>query len=148
MDAVRLEGEKELIRGDSVFLKQRIFCINEKIPAGAFACERMQAQILRDFDWDGYTLRLWTYILAEDLETKTYNFEAKWPSTPWQHFKEKYFPRWLLARFPVEYSKKEQTVEFTARAYYPKAANIPKVGGHVLKLDFSIEHDSDWDKYA
>ena len=44
--------------------------------------------------------------------------EVRWPRTWWEHFKLRWFPPWLVRRFPVRY----QTRVFDTRLAYPHLA--------------------------
>ena len=50
---------------------------------------------------------------------------AKYPATWWQFFKEAYFPKWLLRKFPVQYE------EIWAVRKYPEI-NIPDLGSEYV----------------
>lgn len=43
--------------------------------------------------------QLMTYVLKHSVEIT--------PTSWWQHFKQDYFPRWALRRWPVRYNKAE-----------------------------------------
>lgn len=46
---------------------------------------------------------------------KLASIHVKYPEDWWQAFKERWFPRWLLKRFPVKYHEER----YEARAFYP-----------------------------
>lgn len=48
---------------------------------------------------------------SEPQETQ----RVEWPATWWQHFKQQFFPAWLLARFPLRL----QCREFSVKTLYP-----------------------------
>lgn len=54
-------------------------------------------------------------ITGETLQDNTDT--VRWPAGPWNAFKEKYFPNWLLNKFPVCYVTR--TVRFDRKLYYP-----------------------------
>lgn len=61
------------------------------------------------------------FIYREDVFTKTVSYPATW----WQHFKESYFPDWLLRWFPVRYAHRD----LRAHCTYPELmlkASLPK----------------------
>ncbi len=58
-------------------------------------------------------------ILAQRLDEKMVRYPATW----WQHFKQTFFPYWLLKRFPVI----EKDVLMKLYGAYPKA-KLPKLG--------------------
>ena len=53
-------------------------------------------------------------IAAQHLES----FEYKRPASPWQHFKQRYFPAFLQRRFPVL----EEVTLIDAQALYPNVS--------------------------
>lgn len=52
---------------------------------------------------------------------------AKYPSTWWDAFKERWYPKWLLKRFPVEYDW------IWARHTYPEV-EVPPLGKEFVTL--------------
>ena len=62
-------------------------------------------------------------VWSEKLQNETAKVTASVnvPETPWQHFKEVHFPKWLLKRFPVKYKtvSKTETYTFKTVALYP-----------------------------
>ena len=60
----------------------------------------------------------------EQLETR----EKLWPATWWQHVKERFFPRWLLRRFPVRYDQYVvNTVALYPHLSFPDQAHVHKI---------------------
>jgi hypothetical protein len=91
---------------------------------------------------DALVYQLSTYVLAEEVEnrTKTVNFE--YPKSWWQMFKQQYFPKWLLKRFPVKTKKDTRLVTFKKYATYPKAPAVafPEgYGGKIVYKSFITE---------
>jgi hypothetical protein len=58
----------------------------------------------------GYRVR--GYVWSQDAGKKV---EFKYPADWWQAFKERWFPEWLLKRYPVAYTHRE----FQVKATYP-----------------------------
>ena len=73
----------------------------------------------------GMVLSIQAYVLAEEVDCRhrDVSFVFKFPSTWWQHFKQSYYPEWLLRKFPVRYSESigKKRVIFRRLATYPKA---------------------------
>ena len=61
------------------------------------------------FMTDNIVMRVRGFIWAEELDA----VDIKYPRDWWQAFKERWFPRWLLERYPVDY--KEHHVDFFAK---------------------------------
>lgn len=67
-------------------------------------------------DFYGESLaRMTAYVYSESLGR--YVHEWKYPSSWWQHLKRDHFPKWLLDRYPVQYTT--NTVVLTGEAMYP-----------------------------
>ncbi len=56
-------------------------------------------------------LKLMTKIATKKFDMKGVRFPADW----WESFKNRWFPRWALKRWPVQWTQ----VELTGSAYYP-----------------------------
>lgn len=56
--------------------------------------------------------RLTTYLASEHQDPFVYETPKSW----WQMFKSRYFPMWLLKRFPAQFNRHELTV----KTLYPK----------------------------
>lgn len=56
-------------------------------------------------------LKLHAYLASERLQ----HIIVRYPKDWWQAFKERWFPRWLLKRFPVKYHEEY----YEARVFYP-----------------------------
>lgn len=54
-------------------------------------------------------------ILARDCEV-TERAEISWPLDWWQNVKQRFFPNWLLKRYPVLFARKVVVLHATARA--------------------------------
>lgn len=65
------------------------------------------------------------YVACENLGTKTF----QWPLNWWEHFKQDWFPEWLLVRFPIKYEIKE----IHGECFYPEIS-IPDAADKVIKL--------------
>jgi hypothetical protein len=53
-----------------------------------------------------FQLRTWLMKTPHPAQERT----VRWPATWWDHFKLRWFPAWLKARYPVEYD--EETYEY------------------------------------
>ena len=65
--------------------------------------------------------------------------DVQWPADWWQHFKERWFPKWALRRFPVRYTHRlghpRKTID--ASAYYPDF----KIEGHDPWVRLHLQED-------
>lgn len=101
-------------------------------------------------------LCLGAYVWAEVLQNErvtfdvaeSHAFEASWPATWWEHVKQRWFPRWALARWPVKMAtkyetwrvKKSQTHEFKTVALLPEFKyEAPRGCGTAVVLRTSLE---------
>lgn len=70
-------------------------------------------------------------VWKEALPTQTFSYPANW----WQAVKERWFPDWLLRRFPVVYNK----ITCTLDRLYPDLP--PPVQGESPVRKFAIHHE-------
>lgn len=64
-------------------------------------------------------IRFFAEIVGEKL-VKNFEYEFKKPATWFQHFKESYFPNFLLKKFPVKYTSEIQKIDFTQYRIFPE----------------------------
>lgn len=86
--------------------------------------------------------QLSTHILAEEIENRTKTVCFEHPISWWQMFKQQYFPKYLLKRFPIKTEKDTRLVTFKKYATYPKfpAIAFPKdYGGKIVYKTFITE---------
>jgi len=76
-----------------------------KLPAN-FHCEVERSHIL------GEIVRTWADIPTLQMQRHEISFPSDW----WEAVKERWFPEWLLKRYPVEYTKRV----FDARLAFPE----------------------------
>jgi len=62
----------------------------------------------------GLVYELRAHLASEKLS----RIDVKYPKDWWQAFKEHWFPKWLLKRYPVQYHEEHYDV----RAFYPKVS--------------------------
>ena len=78
----------------------------------------------------GYLVNQLTALFASEPQDAQ---RVEWPATWWQHFKQRFFPAWLRAKFPVRMERRE----FTVKTLYPfLKTNLPLkvVGPRVMIL--------------
>jgi hypothetical protein len=108
----------------------------------SFACERRlatdyleqfaiptQVSVVADITAEHAVITLTQYIYGETLE----DARAEYPSDWWQAFKQRWFPAWLLQRYPV----KVRVVEIEVVALYP-SISAPGYPSHIKVL--RLEH--------
>lgn len=72
---------------------------------------KIAREIVSELDrYVGYKIR--AYVWSQDAGKKV---TFKYPSDWWQAFKERWFPAWLLKRYPIFYTVQE----FQVKATYP-----------------------------
>lgn len=86
-----------------------------------------------DFVHDWTTLRIQGYLWGESGETKTISYPATW----WDALKARWFPLWLLARYPAVY----QHYQIDLKTLYPNFRIAMPNETHVLK--YQVQDYSD-----
>lgn len=81
--------------------QKEVVQIMRTVPFPFTANVEMGSQIR--FEAESLILKLTKYCLAKEDHSQEEYGEIKYPADWWQHFKERFFPSYLLARFPVEY---------------------------------------------
>ena len=69
-----------------------------------------------------YIARIQVLIWSEKITTIAY------PKDWWEAFRSRWFPKWVLSRWPVEY------VKFDVRAIYPEYRAAPGLGPNMIKV--------------
>lgn len=80
-----------------------------------------------DFIRDRLTLIIQGYIWGESGKTQLIHYPATW----WDAVKERWFPRWLLARYPAVYREHE----ISLKTLYPDFKISMSHEAHVLKYE-------------
>lgn len=88
---------------------------------------KVEADAARDAATCSMILALESYMLAEHRDTV--EVHECWPATWWDAFKDRWFPRWLRSRFPVEW----RSVDVSQRIYGPVCPHlhVPERGKHL-----------------
>ncbi len=68
---------------------------------------------------DAMIMELRTNVMSESLQDTTQSVEFTFPSGVWQHFKQRWFPKWMKRRFPVKATEYTKNVTFQRMALYP-----------------------------
>lgn len=66
-----------------------------------------------------FVFKTCTQLLAQKALFRR-EFTCSYPASWWQHFKQRWFPEWLLRRFPVELETKRFVAMAEARALFPE----------------------------
>ena len=77
-----------------------------------FAIHNLKLSTRRDEWLRALVVKLEGYVLSENLE----RYEFEYPRDWWEAFKERWFPAWLLKRYPVLYTKEVVDLQ----VLYPK----------------------------
>lgn len=89
--------------------------IELKLHIERFAAEMMmpsiKVDVARRSDLRGWLVRTWGDFPTQHLQRET----VEWPANWWQHFRERWFPRRWLRRWPVRYACRV----FDSRLVYP-----------------------------
>lgn len=83
----------------------------------------------RDFEW--LVLQLESEVMGRKAAERTWSDTAHWPRDWWQAFKLRFFPRWLLNRFPVKYDSRVLRVRLEDWQTFPHAAFDPPPPGYL-----------------
>ena len=102
-DKIKKEALREIVLERLTFAAGRRFT--------RFAIE---AKLGVEWDWeaDQLCVKVVQQVLAEHLENQKVEVPIDW----WEHFKLRWFPVWLLKRFPVKF----KIIMIEAMALYPK----------------------------
>lgn len=84
------------------------------------------------FIHDAIDLRLHGYLWGETAKAEPIQYPSDW----WQAFKQRWFPRWALARWPVRLT----THHITLRTLYPNFRISMPSEAHVLKIE-TLKHE-------
>jgi len=93
-----------------------------------YALEKLRYDKNYDYITNQLQYKLTTFIPAEDMKHETHVVSVDYPKTWWDAFKLAYFPQWLLNRYPVDFTTKEESVTFTAYNLYPKFPYVVDCG--------------------
>lgn len=80
------------------------FCATRAIPDRLLQRMASQQELVSEYDFHTRCLLISMVSYMESIEDERVSVHERWPADWFQAFKERWFPRWLLARFPVRYS--------------------------------------------
>lgn len=94
---------------------------------------RFNVQLRREAD--ALVGHLRAYVWAEEIQDDTATLTVEWPATVWQAFKERWFPRSWLRRWPVKTISRSVSYRFVVKATLPEFKYMapPEFGRVVLK---------------
>lgn len=120
------------IEAKSILLERFMVCAANLISVDAL--EVMASTELR-YEAESVAAMLQAYIWAEEIQDDTASLTVEWPATVWQAFKERWFPRAWLRRWPVKLASRTTTHRFVVKATLPEYKYIPQpqFGRVVLK---------------
>lgn len=88
--------------------------------------------IVEDFSVGGLIASMRGYVWAEEIQDDTASLTVEWPATVWQAFKDRWFPRWALRRWPVKLASRTTTHRFIVRATLPEYKYVAPVESAVV----------------
>lgn len=92
--------------------------------------------IVKSYFTDSLEARIVSYFRSEKVVEESHTVSVRTPATWWDAFKAAHFPAWLLARYPVKFEIKSETVLFTQKAVYPEfAKHFADSGGSVYCIE-------------
>ena len=97
-----------------------------------------KAEVLREWYSENLLLCVRAFILAENVGEKYVSYPADWL----QAFKERWFPKWALAKWPVVY----KTHKFSFSLTYPGFMPAMPEREHRLRIDVQDWFASDNDE--
>lgn len=63
----------------------------------------LNARVVEDIEINDIGHQFVAYVLGMGREVEI----VEWPATWWEHFKQRWFPRWALRRWPVRKARRE-----------------------------------------
>lgn len=78
----------------------------------------IDADVLYDHVADFVVMRFTAFVASEQIEQVTWD----WPATWWDHFKERWAPKWFKQRWPIVYERKTVLV----KALYPRWQDLQR----------------------
>jgi hypothetical protein len=102
--------------------------------------------IMRD-RLDTYVMHITRRIATEKLEIVEIEATAtvRYPATWWQHLKERWYPKWMRTKFPVQYTISTETnkSKVEARSFYPKVS-LPDHAHYVSLVKLNENSVKNW----
>jgi hypothetical protein len=78
------------------------FRVEERLSELELRCSNVRLDAHHDMALRHLVFALDAWAAAgQKVEVYVHETTVRWPATWWQHFKQAWFPRWLLRRFPV-----------------------------------------------
>lgn len=120
----------------SILLEKLRMTASEMVPGHTLATTKLD--VIEDNVIDALVFRLEAEVMTEKLEDRTQTTTFEVPKSWWQHFKQEWFPGWLLKRFPVKFESYFKTVIFKHYATYPQLPLVfrPDEVGRIVYKDF------------
>jgi hypothetical protein len=117
MDYTERLGIKEIV------LNKIKFALQEELSPSVLKSLKLEEAKMTDLISESFVWRLTGFVLAEQINrTKTVEFKYKLTKNWWEMFKEQYFTKWLLNKFPVKYKEIDKVVyvDINDKFIYPK----------------------------
>ena len=117
---------KNMTTGEHMAYEQLILKRVKLAAQKVFTSEQMVQDLTVSTKYDlafmDLIVQLQTFVLAEEITTKTEQIIYSHPRDWWQMLKEQHAPHWFIRLFPIEKIHKEWYVEFRQDATFPKFA--------------------------
>lgn len=123
-------------------LFERLIFTSSKMFTG-HSLSTMKFDIIERDVIDALVFELKTEVMTEKLFNRIQKVTFKVPKSWWQHFKQVWFPKWVLRKFPVRFETHTKKVIFERYATYPQLPLVfpkDKIGQIVYK-DFVTVKD-------
>ena len=72
-----------------------------------------------DFMTDQLVVELRSFVWSEDVGKEQFKYPADW----WQAFKARWFPQWMLNKWPIKYTRVTLDVKATYPNFHPSLPN-------------------------
>lgn len=119
-----IQKKRHVLCDDCVQHTLDILVAEKRFALGSFALNSLSVHQLEDLTRKELLYSVHALIPGENVKEETHTFNAEYPETWLQAFKERYYPNWLKKKYPVKFKKIKETVVFKAYNLYPKFPQI------------------------
>ena len=92
-----------------------------------------EVKIIEDYLMDSIRILICDLVWGEHVTEE--HREVEYPADWWQAFKERWFPAWLIERYPVKYHTERIEVRWTYKAY-PNFRPPPGPGNNRYRIPY------------
>ncbi len=126
---------------ESVYLEHCLFYFTQITTAKGLDHVNLEIDAVAEAAMDALTMQIYGFVYGQDMDKKE---KISHPQDWWEAFKERWFPKWALRRWPV----RETHHTITFRETYPDFKQVlppNQYGQAVIKLWHQSWDDSDDD---